>query len=365
MVREDKTRGEELTQCLRSLSPGTPLREGLESILRAKTGALIVIGDDEEIMGLVDGGFYINTELTPAYLYELAKMDGGIILSSDEKKILYANAHLNPDPSIPSTETGIRHRTAQRIARQTGHMVVSISQRRNIITLYKGWDKYILQDINKVLTKANQAIQTLEKYKAVLDQAMTSLSALELEDVVTLYDVCLVIQRTEMVMRIANEIEKYINELGNEGRLVSMQLEELLVFVKEDGQHVIEDYRINIDFKELSYINTGLRNMSSEELLDLSNIANILGYTYDINILDMSVLPRGYRILSKVPRLPVSVIRNIVQHFKNFQKILKASTEELYEVEGIGEIRAKNIKEGLRRVRDQVLLDRHLLKNKI
>lgn len=355
-------RGEELNHCLKSLAPGTVLREGLESILRAKTGALIVVGDNKEIIDLKNGGFYINVELTPSHLYELAKMDGAIILSSDEKRILYANTHLNPDPSIPSTETGIRHRTAQRIARQTGNMVISISQRRNIITLYKGWSKYILQDINKVLTKANQAIQTLEKYKTVLNQAMTNLSVLELEDLVTIYDVCVVIQRTEMVLRIANEIEKYINELGNEGRLVSMQLEELIVFVKEDGRYVIEDYRVNIGSKDIETIQLELRKLSSEELLNLSKIAEILGYTCDINTLDLPAMPRGYRILSKVPRLPHTVIENIVEYFKNFQKILKASTEELYEVEGIGEVRAKNIKDGIRRVKDQVLLDRHLFK---
>ncbi len=362
MVREDLRRGEEINNCLKSLAPGTILREGLENILRAKTGALIVIGDNKEIIDLMNGGFYINVELTPSNLYELAKMDGAIILSSDEKRILYANTHLNPDPSIPSTETGIRHRTAQRVARQTGNMVISISQRRNIITLYKGWSKYILQDINKVLTKANQAIQTLEKYKTVLNQAMTSLSVLELEDLVTIYDVCVVIQRTEMVLRIANEIEKYINELGSEGRLVSMQLEELIVFVKEEGRYVIEDYRVNIGSKDIETIQAELRRLSSEELLNLSEIAEILGYTCDINTLDLPAMPRGYRILSKVPRLPHTVIENIVEYFKNFQKILKASTEELYEVDGIGEVRAKNIKDGIRRVKDQVLLDRHLFK---
>ncbi len=361
MVKEEK-KAEDISQSLKVLAPGTTLREGLESILRAKTGALIVVGDNKEVMDLVDGGFFINTELTPAHLYELAKMDGAIILSSDEKKILYANTQLNPNPYIPSSETGIRHRTAQRVAGQTGNLVISISQRRNIITLYKGWSKYILQDTNKVLTKANQAIQTLEKYKVVLDQAMISLSALELEDLVTLYDVCLVIQRTEMVMRVGYEMEKYINELGIEGRLVSMQLKELIVFVKEDGEYVIEDYRIENDGCDVKSIGTDLRNLSSEELLDLTNIVKVLGYFYDINILDIPVMPRGYRILSKIPRLPLTVIENIVKHFKNFQKILRASTEELYDVEGIGEVRTKNIKEGLRRIRDQVLLDRHLLK---
>lgn len=362
MVKEEKNRTQDLNESLKILAPGTSLREGLESILRAKTGALIVVGDNPEVIDLVDGGFYLNTELTPAHLYELAKMDGAIIISSDQKKILYANTQLNPQPSIISSETGIRHRTAQRVATQTENLVVSISQRRNIITIYKGSEKYILQDTNKVINKANQAIQTLEKYKSVLEQAMTSLSALELEDLVTLYDVCLVIQRTEMVMRIANEIEKYINELGSEGRLVSMQLEELICFVKEDGEHVIEDYRIYIESNDKDSIMKKLRDLSSEELLDLTNIAKILGYSYDINILDIAVMPRGYRILFKIPRLPGAVISNIVSHFSNFQKISRASTEELYDVEGIGEVRAKNIKEGLRRVRDQVLLDRHLLK---
>jgi len=363
LVKEER-KTEDINESLKVLAPGTTLREGLDSILRAKTGALIVLGDSQEIVDLVDGGFYLNAELTPSHLYELAKMDGAIILSSEQRKILYANTQLNPDPSIPSSETGIRHRTAQRVSRQTGNLVISISQRRNIITLYKDWSKYILQDTNKVLNKANQAIQTLEKYKAVLDQAMTSLSALELEDLVTLYDVCLVMQRAEMVMRIANEVERYINELGSEGRLVSMQLEELIVFVKEDREYVIKDYRIdndNYNYK-IDSIMTELRNFSSEELLDLPSMAKILGYSYDINILDIPVITRGYRILFKIPRLPGTVIKNIVDYFKNFQKILRASTEELYDVEGIGEVRAKNIKEGLRRVRDQVLLDRHLLK---
>ena len=361
MVREDRMKEEGIMSSIRLLAPGTPLREGFENILRAKTGALVVIGDNEEVMSLVDGGFYINTDFSTAYIYELAKMDGAIILSSDGKKILYANTQLIPDPSIPSSETGIRHRTAERVARQTGLMVISISQRRNIITLYKGYSKYILQDTNKVLTKANQAIQTLEKYRKVLDQAMTNLSALEFEDLVTINDVATVLQRTEMVMRIVTEIDKYISELGNEGRLVSMQLEELLANVKEDGRHVIEDYRVLAEGLDFNVINRQVRNLSSEELLDLSNIGKILGYSGGLNaLLDTSVSPRGYRILSKIPRLPLSVIQNVVSHFRDFQKILKASIEELDDVEGIGEIRARTIKEGLRRVQEQVLMDRHI-----
>lgn len=361
MVREDRKKEEGIMESIKILAPGTPLRDGLENVLRAKTGALIVIGDNEDVMKLVDGGFYINIDFSTAYLYELAKMDGAIILSSDGKKILYANTQLIPDPSIPSSETGIRHRTAERVARETGLAVISISQRRNIITLYKGYSKYIVQDTNKVLNKANQAIQTLEKYKKVLDQAMTNLSALEFEDLVTIHDVATVLQRTEMVMRIVAEIDKYISELGNEGRLVNMQLEELVANVKEDGEYVMKDYMVHADEIDYNTITRQIKNLSSEELLDLSSIAKILGYSGGLNVvLDTPVSPRGYRILSKIPRLPMAVIQNVVNHFEDFQSILKASIEELDDVEGIGEIRARTIKEGLRRVQEQVLLDRHI-----
>ncbi|WP_279222280.1 DNA integrity scanning diadenylate cyclase DisA [Anaerophilus nitritogenes] len=360
MVKEDKVKEKGIMESIKILAPGTPLREGLENVLRAKTGGLIVIGDNEEVMNLVDGGFYINVDLSSAYLYELAKMDGAIILSSDAKKILYANTQLIPDPSIPSSETGIRHRTAERVARETGLIVISISQRRNIITIYKGYSKYIIQDTNKILNKANQAIQTLEKYRKVLDQAMNNLSGLEFEDLVTIQDVSIVLQRTEMVMRVVVEIEKYISELGNEGRLISMQLEELLDQVKEDGKFVVEDYMIHTEDRDYHTTARQIKNLSSEELLDLSNIGKILGYMGINDLLDMPVSSRGYRILSKIPRLPMGVIQNVVNHFGDFQKILKASIEELDDVEGIGEIRARAIKEGLRRVQEQVLLDRHI-----
>lgn len=357
MKEEEKEN--ELLRAIKIIAPGTPLREGLENLLRAKTGALIVIGDNETVMNIIDGGFAINVDFTPAYLYELGKMDGAIVLSSDVKKILYANTQLIPNPSITSSETGIRHRIAERVAKETGEIVISISQRRNIITLYKGYMKYVIQDTSKILAKANQAIQTLEKYKAVLNQAMINLSALEFEDLVTVNDVAVVLQRTEMVMKIVNEVEKYICELGNEGRLISMQLEELVANVKEDGKYVIYDYNMNeeLDYKAIKKL---IASLSSEELLDLTNIAKILGYGNTINDLDKSVTPRGYRALSKIPRLPASVIDNLVNQFNNFQKTLKASSEQLDDVEGIGEARARAIKDGLRRLQEQVFVGRQI-----
>ncbi len=359
MFRGEFNKGIELIDTLKLLAPGTPLREGLENILKAKTGGLIVISDKDSIMDIIDGGFNIGIDFSPAYIYELGKMDGAIILSEDSKKILYANVQLVPDPSIPSSETGIRHRTAERVAKETGGIVLAISQRRNIITLYKGYNKYVIQDTDKILTKANQAIQTLEKYRISLNKAMASLTALEFEDLVTVHDVSLVLQRTEMVMRIAYEIEKYIYELGIEGRLVSMQLEELIADVKTDGKYVIYDYDANYQ-GEYDDLRKGVSALSSEELLNLSNISRILGYGSNVNALDLAVSPKGYRILSKIPRLPANVVENLVKKFASFQKVLRAPIEELDEVEGIGQIRARAIKEGLRRLQEQGLLDRYI-----
>src|SRR5690554_7544617 len=236
-MRED----EMIYKHLEIMAPGTQLYEGLESILKARTGALIVIGDCPEVLALVNGGFHIDSEMHPAALYELAKMDGAIVLSSDAKRILYANTHLTPDPMIPTQETGTRHKTAERVAKQTGQMVISISQRRNVITIYKDNWKHVVREVSVILSKANQALSTLEKYRSVFQQSLTNLSALEFEDLVTLTEVVTVLQRSQMVERIASEIERYVIQLGAEGRLVTMQLEELMADVKEVGFLVFND----------------------------------------------------------------------------------------------------------------------------
>lgn len=347
----------ELIEVLKVMAPGTPLREGLENVLKAKTGGLIAIGDQEGVLGIVDGGFYINCEYSPSYLYELAKMDGAIIISSDLKRILYANTQLIPDSSITTEETGTRHRTAERVAKQTGSLVISISQRRNIITVYKGNIKYVLKDTNTILTKANQAIQTLERYKSSLDEAMASVSALEFEDLVTVFDVAVAVQRNEMVMRIADEIERYVYELGNEGRLVSMQLVDLIDNTESEGALLIRDYvEGKKDWREC---HRQIKNLSSDEILELSSICKIMGYSSDA-MFDTIISSKGYRLLNRIPKLPPVVIENIVKSFPSLKMISKATIEELDKVEGIGEARARSIKEGLRKLQEQVLMSRHL-----
>lgn len=343
---------------LKMISPGTQLRQGLDNVLKAKTGGLIVIATSEEIMKVVDGGFSINAEYSPAYLYELAKMDGAIVLSGDIKKILVANAQLIPDYSIETSETGTRHRTAERVAKQTGAIVIAISQRRNVISVYRGENKYVVEDISKIFTKANQALQTLEKYKKVLDQAIISLNALEFNDLVTIYDVALVMQKMEMVMRVTNIIEKYVIELGNEGTLVSMQLEELMGTTKEDIKLIFKDYSKSDE--DVGEFRKKVKNLTPDELIDLINMAKLLGYSGFSENMDMPIRPRGHRVLSKIHRLPSTIIENLVNYFENFQDILDASIEELDDVEGIGEIRATYIKNGLIKMKQLALLDRHI-----
>ena len=344
---------EEIKSILKLMSPGTALREGLENILRAKTGGLLVIGDNEEVMNLVDGGFNINSEYSPAYVYELAKMDGAIVLSSDLKKIIYANTQLVPDHTLTTYETGTRHRTANRIAKQTGNIVIAISQRRNIITIYKGDLKYVLQESSIILARANQAIQTLEKYVNVLDRVINNLNLLEYQDLTTIFDVVTAIQRTEMVMRVVEEIKRYIVELGNEGRLISMQLSELIRFIERDGILLIRDYcKDGFDYHE---IYNGIQRLTAEELVDLDLIAKLLGYS-SVSLTDTLISPKGFRILFKVPRIPVSVIENLVKHFKELKYVIDADTDALDQVDGIGEARAKAIRSGLKRIKEQIYL---------
>ena len=331
----------EIKNILKIVTPGTNLREGLENILRAKTGGLIVLGDSEEVMNIVDGGFNINSEYTPAYIYELAKMDGAIVLSQDLRKIVCANAQLLPDPSVPTYETGTRHRTAQRIAKQTDTIVVAISQRRNIITIYKGDIKYIL----------------LEKYVNVLERVINNLNILEFQDLTTIFDVVTAIQRTEMVMRIVEEIKRYILELGNEGRLISMQLNELIRYIERDGILLIRDYcGENSDYNS---IYRDIQKLSSEELVDLEIIAKVLGFG-GVSLIDTLISPKGYRILFKIPRIPTNVIENLIKHFNKLKHVISASKEDLDQVEGIGDARATAIRSGLRRIKEQINLKKEI-----
>ena len=350
-----------ISEILKKIAPGTPIREGLENILKAKTGALLLITDSQQVINdIVDGGFYINEDYTSARLYELAKMDGAIVLSGDMKKILFANAQLIPSYQIPTVETGTRHRTAERTAKQTGELVISISQRRNIITIFKENYRYILEDTEAVLNKANQAIQTLEKYRKVYDSKLSILNEYEFNDIVTLDNVLSVLQRAEMVMKIVDEIQKKIYELGNDGRLVNMQLEELIGGLRKEELNLVKDYMVKEDVQAEEILDN-LSKLEHEELIEQQSIAKILGYESFENFEELAVYPRGYRILNKVPRMPNNIVENLVKSFKSFQHILIAEINELDQVDGIGEGRAKTIKQTLKKMQEQFAFDNILI----
>lgn len=350
-----------ITEILKLIAPGTPIRDGLENILKAKTGALIVISDTKEVLDLVDGGFRLDIDYTSSRLYELAKMDGAIVLSADFKKILYANTQLIPDSSIITTETGTRYRTAERTAKQTGALVISISQRRSIITIFKGNERYVLEDTSKVISKANQALQTVEKYKKVFDSKLSLLNEYEFNDIVTLENVIISIQRAEMVRKMVEEVERAIFELGDEGRLLEIQLKELVGDLENEELLIVKDYMSPSKKKLPDKILEEIEKLNHEDLMKSDKIAKMLGYQDFENYDEVGVYTRGYRVLNKIPRMPSNIVDNLVKSFKSFQHILAADIPQLDEVEGIGEVRARTIKQSLKRMQEQFVFDNLIL----
>jgi diadenylate cyclase len=348
-----------LLRALDLVAPGTPLREGIDNIIHSRTGGLILIADADDVSFLFSGGIKLDVDYSPALLYQLAKMDGAIVLPPDASKIAWANVQLMPDPTILSMETGTRHRTAERVAKQTKALVIAISQRRDVVSIYVEDIKYILQDIPTVLSKANQGLATLEKYRARLDQVSGRLTALEFAGGVVLYDVLSVLQRAELVTRMATEVERYIIELGTEGRLIEMQLEETVVGVMADRAALVRDYSTVDSEQDYERQLAELAQLPHTELLDFGRLAELLGYDRKTNTLDFPVTPRGYRALYAVPRLPRLVAQKVVNHFGDLEALLAASDADLEAVDGVGEARAKEIREGIRRLQEVDLVDRY------
>jgi diadenylate cyclase len=351
---------DDLRLVLGTVAPGTSLRDALERILRGNTGALIVLGWDRIVEGLCTGGFPLDVEFSATRLRELCKMDGAVVLTSDGDRIVYAATHLMPDPSIPTEESGTRHRTAQRVARQTGHAVISVSQSMRIVSLYVGDQRYVLGTSGEILSHANQAIATLERYKTRLDEVSQALSALEIEDLVTVRDAAIVSQRLEMVRRIADEVTGQVIELGTDGRLLQLQLEELMAGVEDDRELIVRDYLPSgRRAPSVTRVLDALAGLSAADLLDLTQVAGAMGLPSTPEALDFAVSPRGHRLLSRVPRIPASVLDRIVEHFGGLQKLLAATVDDLQSVEGVGETRARAVREAISRLAEVSIIDRY------
>ena len=370
-----------LSETLAAVAPGTELRDALERILRGRTGALIVLGHDREVEEISTGGFPLDIEFSATRLRELAKMDGAIVLDREATRIMRAATQLVPDPHIETRESGTRHRTAERVAKQTGYPVISVSQSMRIVALYVGQLRHVLEGSNAVLSRAGQALQTLERYKARLNEVTGTLSALEIEDLVTVRDVANVIQRLEMVSRINTEITQYLLELGTDGRLMALQLEELVGGLGNDRELVLRDYlhaaREPLTLEEAmarisALTATDLLDpamtvgaidasaLTATDLLDPAAGARAMGFPAQGDAMDASVSPRGYRLLSKVPRLPGAIVDRLVDHFDSLQQLLAANFDDLMSVDGVGESRARAVREGLSRLAETSILERYV-----
>lgn len=358
MARSKRKSKEELFHdTLHMLSPGSMVREAVAHILQSRTGALLCFGPAKRLAALAEGGVEINTPTTSQLLYELCKMDGAILLNADGTTILSANKFLKPRSNVGSHETGTRHRTAERMAKQANCAVVAVSERRASVTVFVAGRKHTLDSIPTLLNRASQILQTLEKFITALNQDMQDLSTREFQDMVTIFDVCRAIQRYERVMRIARELEPYIIELGEEGRLVEMQLSELMTPVS-DAELIIRDYYRQKGKLTHKQIQVKLSEMESDDLGTLGNISQLMGYSANLRSVDTYLSSRGYRVLTQTNRLTAQIIENLVDRFGTLQQIMRSPKEDLVEVEGVGEVLAERIRVGLNLLQNQLALER-------
>jgi diadenylate cyclase len=344
--------GQPLNDALGMIAPGTPLREGLDRILQAKHGALIIIGDDPAVLSVCTGGFLLDAEYTPQRLSELAKMDGAIILAADASRIARANVHLVPKATIPTSETGTRHRTAERVARSIDVPVIAVSEAMATIAVYRNDRKHTTQTAGWLIDRSSQALATLQRFRSRYDDALNTLTRLEMEDSVSVRDVVAVLQPGEMVRRIADEIEGHLVELGSDGRLIHLQTEELSQGVEETLTLVLADYS---NEKGMAH----LQSLPADALMDLPRVVSALNLPASNDQLHAELAPRGYRLLHRLPQLSDALIERLVQKFGSLPEILSASAAELETVEGIGSATARHIRDGLARLVEASIFERY------
>ena len=374
-----------MADALALVAPGQPLRDGIERVLQANRGLLLVVGDGPEVLSICTGGFLLDAEFSPQRLSELAKMDGAIILSSDADRIARANVHLMPNASIPTIETGTRHRTAERVARSVDVPVVSVSAAMGLVTVYRRDARHVMQDERRLHERVRQALQTTRRFRQRFDTAVTALSALEIADTVTVRDVAAVLQPAELLCRIVDEVKADLVELGEDGRLLRLQIEEVLDGIDPVRQLVIRDYLRPGDDAGRPARGDGrgdaradgrreprhiaredafdalatLARLSTDELLDPRRVSAVLGLGSARSDPDAPLEPRGYRLLHRLPRFPDALADRIAEHFDGLPRIMRASVGDLEEVDGVGEARARSVKEGLTRLAEASILDRY------
>ena len=338
------------------VAPGTALREAIDKIQEAKLGALIVLGNPVDLKDVIGGGFELNTVYSPQKVYELSKMDGGIILSTDIKTIYGANIQLQPNYAIQTDESGTRHQAAHRVAQQKGNLVVAVSERRNKITIYYGKFRYMLNEIGDLLTKSSQAITALEKYSLTIEKNHVNLSILEFDNMVTLYDIVECVRMYGLLFRMSEELIEYMAELGSEGRLIKIQYEEIMLNKNETFNALIKDYQVNNEKAEK--IRVRLKSLTKEELLDDEKIVSLLGFDTDITNLDEKIEPRGYGLLSNITKINKKDREILVKEFSNVQSILMSTASDIAKLKGVSKFKAEHISKSLKRIKNKTIVDR-------
>jgi len=333
--------GPSINETLERLAPGTPMRRALERIIQQGKGGLVILGDGSRVAAASSGGFTLKgAAFSPARLAELSKMDGGVVLDDAWATILEAAVHFIPDGTIPTDETGARHRTAERMAAQTGKPVVAVSEGRKVATLFYAGQKIELAPPTEVAAHINQELQSLDRLRNRLDDAEAKLTRLEVVGLATHRSVVTVLQRAELVERLGRVVEARALTLGEEGRIVYLQLSDLLSGVEFTKRTVLRDYLKPLRAAAVRQALEELGQMSGTDLEDPSRVGKEMGFPD----LDDPADPRGYRLLSQVGRLPDSVRDDIVKHFGSVSQLLAADVADLLKVEGVGETRAGQLR---------------------
>src|SRR5699024_2710321 len=361
VATDDRRPPDRLRGTVARLAPGTELRDGLERILRGRTGALIVLGHDEHVETLCDGGFELDVAFAPTRMRELSKMDGAVVLSTDGSRILRANVQLMPDSGLHTEEPGTRHRAAERTALQTGYPVVSVSQSMSIVSVYVDWRRHVVEDSDSILSRANQAVGTLERYRSRLDEVTGQLSVVEIEDFVTLRDAMTVVQRLGMVRRLSAELDKNVVELGVDGRQLALQMEELVGDRDAERELLALDYLPGPGRPDAAGVRAALEavdRIGGTELLELTTLARAFGHPATIEALDSAVMPRGYRLLARIPRLHEAQADSLVDAFGTLHELLAATAADLEAVDGFDAAWSRHVREGLSRLAKAGITDR-------
>ncbi len=342
-----------IEELLREVAPGTTFRDALDRIVEQGHGGLIVISELEEVEEIITSGFKLDARLTAQRLSELSKMDGAIVVGSNLAKITYANAHLAPDPTIESLETGTRHKAAEQTAKQLKLPVIAISERRNRITAYFEEERYILREIATIMSKVNQALLIMEQYRGNYDDDLQELTALELDGNVLPYHVVNPITTIGQMLTLKKEINRMFLELGEEKTLPSRQLGNMISGIEEDLEFIIKDFRRDPE-GDVDKLMKEIIDLCSETPPSTKKLMALLGYEEEN--LDEFLQSRGYRVLHKIPRLPHVVIARIVDKFGALENILQARQDDLQDVKGVAETRSNTIKAGLQRLENRITI---------